>query len=423
MIRIVTFLAFVALLGLMNGCDRSGQPKLDLLHNQLANLPEPDIQYGFDFNAFHVVEGAFKPGDVLSKVLFPLGVGPTQLEQLVDLCNPHFDVRKIKPEQKWISLFESDSASTPNYFIFEKNRREYVVFSIADSLAVWTDAKPVQKTRRTVSGRITRSLYHTLADIGVTPEIAAEMSSIYAWTIDFYRLQADDHFQLLFEESTIDGEPIGENTILACSFTHKGKERKAYRFELDGAVNYFDNEGESMRKAFLKAPVKFSRISSRFSGKRFHPVLKRYKAHLGTDYAAPHGTPIVAVGDGTVSASSFTSGNGNYVKIRHNSTYETQYLHMSKRAVKAGDRVQQGDVIGYVGSTGLATGPHVCFRFWKNGQQVDHLSEEFPASEPIPAAQMESFNLVKAQFDAWMNNTYDEQPKVSFIPSDSSAVL
>jgi murein DD-endopeptidase MepM/ murein hydrolase activator NlpD len=178
-----------------------------------------------------------------------------------------------------------------------------------------------------------------------------------------------------------------------------------------------------MRKAFLKAPVKFSRISSRFSGKRFHPVLKRYKAHLGTDYAAPHGTPIVAVGDGTVSASSFTSGNGNYVKIRHNSTYETQYLHMSKRAVKAGDRVQQGDVIGYVGSTGLATGPHVCFRFWKNGQQVDHLSEEFPASEPIPAAQMENFNLVKAQFDAWMNNTYDEQPNVSFIPSDSSAVL
>lgn len=421
MIRILTLCIFLAGLALMNGCDQSGRSKIHVLQDQLINLPEPDIKYGFDFNAFHVVEGAFKPGDVLSKVLFPLGVGPNQLEQLVNLCNPHFDVRKIRPEQKWISLFESDSASTPNFFIFEKNRREYVVFSIADSLAVWTDEKPVQKNRRTVSGHITRSLYHTLADIGVTPEIAAEMSSIYAWTIDFYRLQVDDHFELLFEESTIDGEPIGENTILACSFTHKGKERKAYRFEFDGKPNYFDSEGESLRKAFLKAPVKFSRISSRFSGKRFHPVLKRYKAHLGTDYAAPHGTPIVAVGDGTVSAASYTSGNGNYVKIRHNSTYETQYLHMSKRAVKAGDRVQQGDVIGYVGSTGLATGPHVCFRFWKNGQQVDHLSEEFPASEPVPPSQKEAFEQQKAQLDAWMNN--DEQPSPSFMPSDSTAVL
>lgn len=421
MIRILTLCIFLAGLALMNGCDQSGRSKIHALQDQLINLPEPDIKYGFDFNAFHVVEGAFKPGDVLSKVLFPLGVGPNQLEQLVNLCNPHFDVRKIRPEQKWISLFESDSASTPNFFIFEKNRREYVVFSIADSLAVWTDEKPVQKNRRTVSGHITRSLYHTLADIGVTPEIAAEMSSIYAWTIDFYRLQVDDHFELLFEESTIDGEPIGENTILACSFTHKGKERKAYRFEFDGKPNYFDSEGESLRKAFLKAPVKFSRISSRFSGKRFHPVLKRYKAHLGTDYAAPHGTPIVAVGDGTVSAASYTSGNGNYVKIRHNSTYETQYLHMSKRAVKAGDRVQQGDVIGYVGSTGLATGPHVCFRFWKNGQQVDHLSEEFPASEPVPPSQKEAFEQQKAQLDAWMNN--DEQPSPSFMPSDSTAVL
>ena len=372
-------------------------------------LLEPVLAYGFDLNNFHVVEGAFSAGDVLSKVLMPLGVPSREIEQLVELSRPVFDVRRIQPDKRWVSLFDSDTASTPSFFIFERSQRDYVVFSVKDSLSVWEGSKPTEKVVRRVEGNITHSLSKSLADLGAPLDMAIELSSIYAWTIDFYRLQPEDAFTVLYEEELIDGEPTGACTLLASSFTHSGRERKAYRFEAQEGVNYFDEAGESLRKAFLKAPVKFSRISSRFSGKRFHPVLKKYKAHLGTDYAAPHGTPIVAVGDGTVTAASYTSGNGNYVKIRHNGTYETQYLHMSKRAVKQGQRVQQGEVIGYVGSTGLATGPHVCFRFWKNGQQVDHLREEFPAADPIAPELRGAFNEVMLNYNAQLNG-HNAQP-------------
>lgn len=361
-----------------------------------------NLIYGFDADQYHVVEGAFNPGDVLSKVLMPLGVSASELEELVSLSKPVFDVRKIQPRQKWVSLFSADTASVPAFFIFEKNQRDYIVFSIEDSLAVWRGTKPTEHRLRRAEGVITHSLSKSVAEIGAPVDIAMELSNIYAWTIDFYRLQPNDRFEVLYEEECIEDAPTGACRILACSFTHNGRERKAYRYNLDESTNYFDPEGESLRKAFLKAPVKFSRISSRYSGKRFHPVLKTYKAHLGTDYAAPHGTPIMAVGDGTVIEASYTSGNGNYVKIRHNSTYTTQYLHMSKRGVKKGDVVQQGDVIGYVGSTGLATGPHVCFRFWKHGQQVDHLKEDFPAADPIPDEERAQFLEAIEYLDALM---------------------
>lgn len=368
-----------------------------------AEIQPANLIYGFDADKFHVVEGMFNPGDVLSKVLLPLGVGAAELEELVALSKPVFDVRKIQPRKKWVSLFAADTSSVPAYFIFEKNQRDYIVFSIEDSLAVWRGSKPTEHRLRRANGVITHSLSKSVAEIGAPADIAMELSSIYAWTIDFYRLQPNDQFEVLFEEELIDGEATGSCKILACSFTHNGRERKAYRYAFDASTNYFDPEGESLRKAFLKAPVKFSRISSRYSGKRFHPVLKTYKAHLGTDYAAPHGTPIMAVGDGTVIEASYTSGNGNYVKIRHNGTYTTQYLHMSKRSVKKGDVVQQGDVIGLVGSTGLATGPHVCFRFWKNGQQVDHLKEDFPAADPIPEAERLKFEETIARLNELMN--------------------
>jgi murein DD-endopeptidase MepM/ murein hydrolase activator NlpD len=209
------------------------------------------------------------------------------------------------------------------------------------------------------------------------------MSQVYAWTIDFSRIQAGDRFRILYDRDWVDGKAVGMPRVLAAEFVHRGRNFPAYAYDQGDGTDHFDETGASLRKAFLKAPVEFSRISSRFDKKRFHPVLKKVKAHLGTDYAAPHGTPIVAVGDGVVIKASYTKGNGKYVKIRHNGTYTTQYLHMSRRNVKEGQAVRQGDVIGYVGSTGLATGPHVCFRFWKNGQQVDHLREEFPPSTPI----------------------------------------
>ena len=221
--------------------------------------------------------------------------------------------------------------------------------------------------------------------------LALAMANVYAWTVDFSRLQPGDAFDVMYERTYVSGEPIGMPRVIACHFEHRGRELPAFRFDQGEGFDYFDDDGQSLRKAFLKAPVEFSRISSHYNLKRFHPILQKTKAHYGTDYAAASGTPIIAVGDGVVSKSSYTRGNGKYVKIRHNNTYETQYLHMSRRAVKSGETVKQGQVIGYVGSTGLATGPHVCFRFWKNGKQVDHLREEFPPSTPIQAENMTEF--------------------------------
>ena len=240
-------------------------------------------------------------------------------------------------------------------------------------------------------GTIENSLYVDLERLGAPTLLALAMANVYAWTVDFSRLQEGDGFDVMYERTYVNGEPMGMPRVIACHFQHRGRELPAFRYDQGEGYDYFDAAGQSLRKAFLKAPVEFSRISSRYNLKRFHPILQKTKAHYGTDYAAPQGTPIIAVGDGVVSKSSYTKGNGKYVKIRHNNTYETQYLHMSRRAVAAGERVKQGQVIGYVGSTGLATGPHVCFRFWKNGKQVDHLREEFPPSTPIKDDQMDAF--------------------------------
>lgn len=400
-------------------CSCSNEPDKVVLAAPIEpEIVEPVMKYGFDMNEYHTVEGKISSGDVLSKVLVPLGVSPADLEMLINNGKEVFDVRKIRPNHKWVSLFASDSAASPSFFIYERTTKDYVVFSLEDSLAVWNGTKPVSYRTLKSEGVINSSLYQTLEDAGAPAMLALEMNNIFAWTIDFYRLQKGDSFEVVYKEEIVEEQPTGNQEILAINFTHKDRERKAYFYENDTVSAYYDEKGESLKKAFLKAPVKYSRISSRFTGKRFHPVLKRYKSHLGTDYAAPHGTPIFAVGDGTVSKSGYTKGNGNYVKIRHNSTYETQYLHMSKRAAKVGDHVQQGDVIGYVGSTGLATGPHVCFRFWKNGKQVDHLREDFPPSEPISEAEMDTYLKAISTLDSLFITT----PPTDYA-TDSSPAL
>lgn len=400
-----TRLIAAALMFLFVSCQQSDSSNNQIDEN-VVEKHEELIRFGFDLNSFHVVEGSISSGQVLSEVLRPFGVSSTALEVFLKESRDIIDPRKIKPNQGWLALFSSQEDSIPSYFIYEKSQKDYVVIEIADSLKGWTGAHPSEIRLRTIQGEINNSLYQSLQDQGANAELAMTMANIYAWTIDFYRLQKGDKFEVLYEEEYINDVPVGTGRILASHFNHKGKDRGAYLFEKDGDSNYYGEDGSSMKKAFLKAPVKYSRISSRYSGKRFHPVLKRYKSHLGTDYAAPQGTPIHAVGDGVVINSSYTGGNGNYVKIRHNSTYETQYLHMSKRACKEGERVTQGQVIGYVGSTGLATGPHVCFRFWKNGQQVDHLSEEFPTSEPLGEADMPSFKSIVNKYDSLLKDTH-----------------
>ena len=375
-----------------------------------VQLPEPELKYGFNINDFNVSEGQVEKNQVLSQILNPFGIGASEIDLLVENCKEVFDVRKIRPNKTWKVLsVQNDSASVPSYFIYEPNIKDYYVFELQNEFKCWKAEHPTTTDLRFAEGVIEGSLYLTMEKSHAPVALTMELANLYAWTIDFYRIQKGDAFQILYEVELIDDQVVGSPDILAANFSHKDREFEAFSYKSNDRVDFYDNDGGSLRKAFLKAPVKFSRISSRFTKKRFHPVLKRYKSHLGTDYAAPHGTPIVAVADGTVSKSSYTKGNGKYVKIRHNSTYETQYLHMSKRAVNAGDFVKQGDVIGYVGSTGLATGPHVCYRFWKNGKQVDPLSQDLPASDPLPDSLLLDFDIRKTELNNIIDSLRNEE--------------
>ena len=349
-----------------------------------------------DTAALEVTAGEVRSGQSLSHILAPAGVSAAQLHGMATDQKAVFDVRRMKAGNDW-SLFSGPDGS-PRHFAYTISSKEYVVFDLTDQGRARRGQFPSETRRGYVEGEVHGSLYQVLEDEGHSTTLALAMSQVYAWTIDFSRIQAGDRFRILYDRDWVGGSPVGMPRILAAEFVHRGRNFPAYAYDQGEGVDHFDETGASLRKAFLKAPVEFSRISSRFDKKRFHPVLKKVKAHLGTDYAAPHGTPIVSVGDGVVVKASYTKGNGKYVKVRHNSTYTTQYLHMSRRNVKEGQAVRQGDVIGYVGSTGLATGPHVCFRFWKNGQQVDHLREEFPPSTPIEADHEADFARA---VDAW----------------------
>jgi len=392
MIRLVSSSTILLVLLLFSACGESNQAQL-AIKNPLPEAPKDTalMAYGFDLNSFEVKKGQIKANEFLSDILLRNNVSYQDIDALARNARDTFDVRKIRPNNNFLILNGKDSLGTPEYFIYENGDEDYVVFCLKDSLYAYCGRKPIEYKQQSASGVITSSLYQSLTGQGLSMQLAEEMAKLYAWTIDFYRLQKNDSYKIIYEEKLVDGESIGTGRILASIFQHNGRDFSAYYFKNDSVEGYYDHEGRSLRKAFLKAPLEFSRISSRYSKRRFHPVLKRYKSHLGTDYAAPHGTPILAVGDGKVTKSGYTSGNGNYVKIRHNGTYETQYLHMSKRLVKEGQMVDQGETIGLVGSTGLATGPHVCFRFWKNGEQVDPLKEQLPPSEPIPGGTLMDF--------------------------------
>ena len=322
---------------------------------------------------------------MLSHILLINHIPWPEIDLLVKKSKDIYDVRKLRSGKNYTVLCKKDSTEKAEYFIYEANAIDYVVFDLRDTMHVAVEQKDVTETRRGVAGVITSSLYQTLIDIDCSAGLAMEMSEIYAWSIDFYRIQKGDRFKVIFTEKWVEDTRVGIGAIEACLFEHHKENFYAFPFEQNQVIDFFDENAKSLRKAFLKSPLKFGRISSSFTMRRYHPVQKRWKAHLGTDYAAPTGTPILAVGDGKVIEARYKKFNGNYVKIKHNGTYTTQYLHMSKFAsgVRSGKYVRQGDVIGYVGSTGLATGPHVCFRFWKNGKQVNHRTQKLPASLPV----------------------------------------
>ena len=354
---------------------------------ETKKIPALEKQYGFVLNDFEVVRDTIRSGDSFGYIMDQNGVGHGKVFEVAEKVKDTFNPARITAGKKYMILKAKDSAKTPQYFIYENDKINYTVVSIGDSIYAEKKKRPVTVKQREVSGVITSSLSEAMQAQGLSNLLVYELSNIYQWSIDFFKLQKGDQFKMVYQEKYIDDTIFaGIEKVDAAVFKHSDRPYYAFSYMTDsisGQPSFYDEEAKALQSFFLKAPLNYSRISSRFTKRRFHPVQKRWKAHLGTDYAAPHGTPIVSTANGTVIASGYTSGNGNYVKVRHNGKYTTQYLHMSKRAVRNGQSVKQGDVIGYVGSTGLATGPHVCYRFWVNGKQVDPFRQNLPSAEHI----------------------------------------
>ncbi|SFJ00904.1 M23 family metallopeptidase [Myroides guanonis] len=351
--------------------------------------------YGFNLKDYELIEDTIRNGDNLGKIFADNNLNATEVHNVIEKVKDSINVRNIRIGQTYALLKSKKEENKLAAFIYHPNKMGYQVIDLRDSVHAYTKMYPVSIKRRTITSTIDGSLSVSLQKQGVDQTLATRMSQIFAWSIDFFKLQPEDRFAVTIEEKYInDTVYIGIEKIDAAYFNYRGKDLYSFPYKRPGSkgIEYYDEEGKPMKSMFLKAPLKFFHITSRYSKNRFHPVQKRWKAHGGTDYAAPSGTPIMATASGVVERAGYTAGNGNYVKVRHNGTYSTQYLHMSKILVKNGQYVNQGDVIGRVGSTGLATGPHVCYRFWKNGVQVDPLNQVLPNSEPmdkkdIPAYQ------------------------------------
>ena len=364
----------------------------------IQEIVEPSYEYNILVDSFNVIKGSVKRGQTMGEILYLNHIDHFEINKIVEKSKGIFDVRRVNTGKKYTVICASDSTKKAKYFIYEIDAINYVVFDLRGEIDVYKGKKPVTVKLNTASGIIQSSLWLTMEEQKLSPKLTAELSTIYAWTIDFFKIQKNDGFRVYYENKYIDGEYIGIGRILAAEFTHKGQDFYSFYYkESENFGDYYDEKGNTLRKAFLMAPVDYKRISSRYSKRRKHPVTGRWKGHFGTDYAAERGTPIWSTANGTIIAASYTKNNGNYVKVRHNGTYTTQYLHMSKikPGIRKGVYVKQGDIIGYVGSTGLATGPHVCYRFWKNDKQVDPFKQKLPPGDPIKKENREAYMLAK----------------------------
>ena len=344
-------------------------------------------QFGYTLNNYHVVKDTVESGDSFGTILEKNNLFYPQIYNIVQKAKQVYDVRKINIGKPYMILFSKDSLRSPQLFVYQPNLIDYVLVSLTDSLWAEKKSKAVKLIDFEAEGTINSSLSETMEDKKLSPLLSNELSEIYAWTIDFFRLEKGDNFKIIYSAKYVDDSIyVGLNRIHSAYFEHRKKAFYAIEFETDpkrGIFEYFDEKGKNLRRAFLRSPVQFSRISSRYNLKRKIAYYGRVRPHLGTDFAAPVGTEIRATASGTVIKSGYTRGNGNYVTIKHNGTYSTQYLHMKRRGVKKGQFVRQGDYIGSVGMTGNTSGPHVCYRFWKNGRQVDPLRQKLPEAKPI----------------------------------------
>lgn len=376
-------------------------------------------KYGFSEEDYHIEEHTLFPDQFLSDILTGYDVKIEKIFELENKAKDIFSVRNIRAGKKY-AIIRKDSCSTAESFVYEPDPFRYVVYNFKDSVDVQIVEREVSTSIETTSGIVQSSLWLSMKEQGLSPVLIEKMEDALAWSIDFYHIQDGDRYKLIFERKYIDGKPVGIGRLKGAYYKNYDNEYYAIYYENEKYEGFYDLEGRPTKKGFLKSPVKASRISSSFSMSRLHPVLKKRRPHLGTDYAAPYGTPILAVANGVVTKAGYTKGNGKFVKVKHDKMYSTQYLHMQRfaKGISAGVHVKQGQTIGYVGSTGLATGPHVCFRFWKNGRQVNHLRENFPPPEPMPKEQLSNFFETRDNIIQKLDNIFfkDEKPSSEVAP-------
>ena len=389
-------------------CTSESSQKVDK-NSSFMDFPRPqNLKYGFDLNNYDVVKKRIRKGDTFGSILEDNGIDYPEIFNILNIIKKNINVKKLVTGKPYKLLFSKDSIKEPIAFIYEHDFLNIKIVKLRDSIYGRKLIKKVKLVEKQGIGIIQNSLYETMIGSGLNDQLTYYLSDVYAWNIDFYSLRKGDRFKIIYTEKFVDDTiSVGIEKIKAAFFEHAGKEFYAFEFEPDtlkGIIEYFDEKAKNLRRAFLKAPVKFGPVTSRYNLKRKIAYYgNRVKPHRGTDFAARVGTPIIATADGVVSKSSYSVGNGNYITIKHNNLYSTQYLHMKRRKVKVGEFVTQGQVIGWVGMTGYTSGPHVCYRFWKNGKQVDPFKQKLPGAKPISqelkSKYLNSIVSIKKQLD------------------------
>ena len=370
---------------------------------------KPVVDFGFKYDDFNVHYDTIQRQDTFERILKKQNLNGKKASEIIKIIKDSFPT-SVRYRRPYVALRSKDKYNKLQYLIYQPNRLNYYLIDLTDSIVGYKKSRPLTFKVRTIAGKLSGSLSTTLRNEKIDASLSKKLMKVYAWSIDFFKLKKGDKFALSFTERYINDTVYdGVDSLRAAYFEYKGEKLYAFPFQQDanGKTDYFNEQGKAMKNFFLKAPLKFINITSKFSKNRFHPVQLRFKAHNGTDYAAPTGTPIMTTASGVVEQAGYTAGNGNFVKVKHDKTYSTQYLHMSKILVKRGQRVKQGDIIGKVGSTGLATGPHVCYRFWKNGVQVDALKLKLPNSQPMENRNLARFKQqtipLKRELDSVLN--------------------
>ncbi len=396
MLKHLSFSLFIVLVWIFSSCN-TPQKQVENTTEEIV-LKEPILLFDIPIDSFLVEKEKVKRNQNLSDILLKQNVSYARIAQLVDIAKPVCNVRKIKAGNTYYLFKDSDSLATLRYFAYEKNRVEYVVFDLHDTIRVTAGNKEIIRVLDTIEGTVNSSLWNAMVDNNANPELANELSDIYGWAIDFFGIQKGDSYRVLYEQLIVDKDTFGIGKVFAAKFKHIGTDYNAYYFTQDSVGEFFDEEGKSLRKTFLKAPLKFKRVSSRFSNSRMHPILKIRRPHHGVDYAAASGTPVHTIGDGVVVKKAYQkNGGGNYLTIKHNGTYSTTYMHLRgyAKGIYVGKTLKQSDLIGYVGMTGLASGPHLDFRVYKNGNAINPLRLKSPSAKPVDSIHLQEFYYLR----------------------------